>query len=682
MVLVGSVACAAPEPDAVIDPQPPAPLAGGAAPDVAARVLGPRADLELASRHTSPGGEHLRYRRLAPDGTRVVGHEVSVHLDGAGGVWSRAHVLGNDLPALQLVGQRRIDEATALARARALVTEGRIVETSIEAVALADAATAGVVRPGYRAVVETREPAHGWEIWVDGDGHAKVVRDTYFFADGTGLVYDPNPTAQTGDLTIVDGNDATSPKLDNARFMVTLPRLDGTGNLRGEYADVSSRANMRVTSPNLAFAFARDDNRFNEVNAYFHIDAAQARLQALGFDTHMGRAQVLYANAGNQDNSFYSPSSKRIEMGTGGVDDAEDADVVVHEYGHAVQDAIVPGYGSSSEAGAMGEGFGDLLAASVLPADAAHTQMIARACIAAWDATSYDDRTPPCLRRIDGAGHYPEDVVGQVHADGEIWSAGMWQLYELLGDPALGLKLVVEGFHRVQPNTTFLAYSEALLAADVALHAGANADKIKRALWARGLYRVPAAPGVFEGTPASMTVDLGTPMPLSDDADDQITINHPGAGAIRVHFSAFAMESDANCLDMKCDNVYVFDGAGTLYGILGGALGAVDGPIVPGDTVVLRWVTDGSVASTGFRIDRYDYGAAGTASDGGMPEPTEDAGMPGPEAGIDMPEPSGKGEDGGCCGASRSADASPLLGLVGLAWITRRRRQPASTPGR
>jgi hypothetical protein len=37
----------------------------------------------------------------------------------------------------------------------------------------------------------------------------------------------------------------------------------------------------------------------------------------------------------------------------GGVDDAEDADVILHEYGHAIQDNQVPGFGSSLEAGAM-----------------------------------------------------------------------------------------------------------------------------------------------------------------------------------------------------------------------------------------------------------------------------------------------------------------------------------------
>ena len=54
-----------------------------------------------------------------------------------------------------------------------------------------------------------------------------------------------------------------------------------------------------------------------------------------------------------------------LHMGDGGVDDAEDADVIVHELGHAIQDAQVPGFGpgTKTEQAAIGEGFGDFLAA-------------------------------------------------------------------------------------------------------------------------------------------------------------------------------------------------------------------------------------------------------------------------------------------------------------------------------
>ena len=57
------------------------------------------------------------------------------------------------------------------------------------------------------------------------------------------------------------------------------------------------------------------------------------------------RTQVAVADAFRDDNSFYSPATRRIKYGSGGVDDAEDADVILHEYGHAMQDDQVRGFG-------------------------------------------------------------------------------------------------------------------------------------------------------------------------------------------------------------------------------------------------------------------------------------------------------------------------------------------------
>ena len=67
-----------------------------------------------------------------------------------------------------------------------------------------------------------------------------------------------------------------------------------------------------------------------------------------------------------------TPSTARheeahITFGKGGVDDAEDAEVIVHEYGHSVQDDQVPGFGPRLEAGSIGEAFGDYLAVTVTP---------------------------------------------------------------------------------------------------------------------------------------------------------------------------------------------------------------------------------------------------------------------------------------------------------------------------
>jgi subtilisin-like proprotein convertase family protein len=58
------------------------------------------------------------------------------------------------------------------------------------------------------------------------------------------------------------------------------------------------------------------------------------------------------------DNSYFSPGSNQLAFGHGCVDDNEDADVILHEYGHAINHDINENF-NGGDTGAMGEGFGD-----------------------------------------------------------------------------------------------------------------------------------------------------------------------------------------------------------------------------------------------------------------------------------------------------------------------------------
>jgi len=147
------------------------------------------------------------------------------------------------------------------------------------------------------------------------------------------------------------------------------------------------------------------------------------------------------------------------------VDDAEDAEVIWHEYGHSIQDNQVPGFGSTLEAGSMGEGFGDYWAGSVGAQLSGGFQDL---CIADWDATSYSSDNPPCLRRLDSPKHYPESVVGEVHADGEMWSASLWQIRSAIG-AAKADRLILQAHFLLSPTASFSDGSNALVTAALGL---------------------------------------------------------------------------------------------------------------------------------------------------------------------------------------------------------------------
>jgi Zn-dependent metalloprotease len=150
-----------------------------------------------------------------------------------------------------------------------------------------------------------------------------------------------------------------------------------------------------------------------------------------------------------------------VSFGTGGVDDAEDGEVVIHEYGHSVQDNQVPGFGATVEGGSMGEGFGDYLAGTVNASLAGDFQLT---CIAEWDATSYAAGVPHCLRRLDSTKHFPEDRVGEVHADGEMWSASLFQIRTALG-AAKADTLILQAHFLLTSRANFADGSNALVTA-------------------------------------------------------------------------------------------------------------------------------------------------------------------------------------------------------------------------
>jgi hypothetical protein len=191
-----------------------------------------------------------------------------------------------------------------------------------------------------------------------------------------------------------------------------------------------------------------------------------------------------------------------LVFGDGGVDDAEDADVILHEYGHAIQDFQAPGKYSdnncNTEATAMGEGFGDYwaVASSTYDKKVFGDHYGDPACVAAWDAA------PGCLRRLDTQKKYPTNVVGECHADGGIWSGALWDLFNLIGTsaPSSGQpwrtnEIVLQSHFNVPASPTFLDGVKALLKADNQLYPyyARHRTQICKAMIARGLATLPTS---------------------------------------------------------------------------------------------------------------------------------------------------------------------------------------------
>jgi Zn-dependent metalloprotease len=432
----------------------------------------------------SPIGTHHRFRQTYR-GVPVEGGEVQVHQGADGraiGVTS-SYVAGIALPTVTPT----IDAAAAVAALRraerALAPEDRaaLAGTGAGVPALLISVQGGAARLVWRVIVPTE--ARTWQLDVDAADGAILAGPTDINRYATGQVWRAaNAVVALQNNTLRDNNNSATAVPSSAYQIVTLQGLAGTGLLDGTYAS-SSLTKKRVSSAAGNFVYDRSNIGFEETLAYYYIDLTERYIQSLGFSNINNRQQVYSVNGTTQDNSFYSPSTKKITYGTGGVDDAEDAEVIIHEYGHSIQDNQVPGFGSGSESGAQGEAFGDSLGATIGAQTSGGFQ---DTCIMEWDATSYSSTNPPCLRRLDTAKHYPESVVGEVHADGEIWSGALWNIRVALGAAAAD-KVILQHHFLLPANPSFNTAANALVTAAKNLgYTSAQCGSVKTALVNRG----------------------------------------------------------------------------------------------------------------------------------------------------------------------------------------------------
>jgi hypothetical protein len=309
---------------------------------------------------------------------------------------------------------------------------------------------------------------------------------------GTGSVFVSNPVQSLGDESLTDQKDSDAAVPASAYYNVKLTNLDGSGFLSGDYASVISETGSPAYSPTNTFTYTRHQDEFEQTMAYYWITEAQKYIHSLGFgETRRAvnnRPQNVRINQWGVDNSFATDAPKNeLRFGKGGVDDAEDAEVILHEYGHAIHFSQNFSF-ASEEAGAISEGFGDYWAVTVADVVANSLGVANKEplpCVADWDSTSYTSRVPHCLRRVDLDLHYPGDLNGEVHHDGQIWSRALWDIRQALGNVKADTVILQGSFD--YPGTTMTALANSTVAAAQQIYGTATANTVKKAFADRGI---------------------------------------------------------------------------------------------------------------------------------------------------------------------------------------------------
>ena len=333
---------------------------------------------------------------------------------------------------------------------------------------------------------ETRRMIANSAIKLQASAVPKVLATT------TALVFDPDPRTTLADETLEDNFPASS--FDAAYLTRSLQGLafsNGVYSFAGEYVNITE-IETPTTAPSTStgnWTAKRGNNAFNDATTYFHLDQNQRYIQSLGFTGATGiieRAlRVDTDGVQGADNSHYSygGSSDYLAFGHGGVDDNEDADVILHEYGHAIHRNINNNW-SGGDTGAMGEGFGDYWAGSY-SYSTPNGETFNPDEVFTWDgqsASSWPGRVMNLTTaQYDPSKSYPaHSNVNGINGD-ELWSTPLFQaLKELMtqGRPRSEMdQIILQAHFGLGSNLTMRDVAGAIVAAAAALYpSGPHAD--------------------------------------------------------------------------------------------------------------------------------------------------------------------------------------------------------------
>jgi len=475
-------------------------------------------DIHLVLRQETPGGEILRFLQSVNGIDAFLNDLVaaftpeeylqSVHL----GLDDRLHV-NTTTPAVT----NSTAILTAYTTVKSLGVTGENDPPMVTLTVWCD--DNGVTHLTQRVLVFPTNPYGEYEVLVDAQtGTALSIKDLTEYVDGTGNIFDPDPLTTAQVLYTVpgygDNSGADSPQFDAQRHIRTLRDITENGgrdSLVGPWVQIRDFETPTVapisTTNRDSFRFNRGQRAFDDVMVYAHIDSIQRYVQWLGYNNiqHLSMwadAHGLGTTYPDNDNSHYVPGTNRVAFGEGGVDDDQDADVIWHEYGHGIQNAIVPNFGSSNEEGSIGEGWGDYWAGSY-----------SRSISTYYDTWVYNfdgHNTYWDGRVLNDPSTYPWSGQGEIHTNGQIWAHAMMDLDSLVGRTVAN-KLLIQGMYNIGLSATYVTYAHSILVADTTLYQGAHAMAIYTAFSARGILTMPPPTATISGGVYTATGNIPIP---------------------------------------------------------------------------------------------------------------------------------------------------------------------------
>jgi hypothetical protein len=341
---------------------------------------------------------------------------------------------------------------------------------------------------------------------------------------GIGMIFNPDPLTSSGNVygnNYVDADDNDSPFLNNERIQVVLQDINWNGTyflLEGPYvkiSDAESPSIPPVFSTDGSFMYTRSQSGFEDVMCYYHIDTYQRYIQSMGF-LNLMNAQLIADPHGlfGQDNSHFVPQGGniRVAFGEGGVDDAEDADVIVHEYGHALSYSASPGTNGGTERQGLDEGIGDYIAASYSKG----------LYYSLWKNTfTWDGHNEYWPGRSASTNLLYPPNSADIYTYGQIWASTLMEVHDVIGREASD-KVFFQSLFGNLNNMTLTDAAQVILDADSSLYGGIHTLAYQDAFCRRG---------IFMGTTPGQACFVAAPDPILPEGSWKLFPNPIAVGS-------------------------------------------------------------------------------------------------------------------------------------------------------
>lgn len=134
-------------------------------------------------------------------------------------------------------------------------------------------------------------------------------------------------------------------------------------------------------------------------------------------------------------NAFFNGNSINFYTTAGGCNAlSQVADVIYHEYGHAITNYFYDALGQNFQNGGMGEGYSDIFAITLTDNPVL--------------GVGFTNNAAQVIRRYDqNPKIYPQNLVGQVHADGEIICGAWWRTANAIGSNRTQMEILAESMY-------------------------------------------------------------------------------------------------------------------------------------------------------------------------------------------------------------------------------------------